>query len=215
MSTPPSAPDMRRASDEMTSDPELLALPTPPRRIRTVSLLAMTLTMLVALSMVWALRGELRYAFRSAEPMPMGELARLVPDPALADAFVHGTGRLDEGSAIRYERFLEPDAFYVARVVGNPGLWVELRQPSAEPVIPQTSFVGRLVPLASAGLSYRGLASRIEEGASADVGREAWLLVEGRAPASSRWAIALASVLLLFAGWNLLQLLRLGRRVSD
>lgn len=204
-------------SAEMGSDPELLALPRPPTRVRTASLVAMAVTTLVALSMVWALRGELRYAWRSAEPTQIGELSRLVPGPELADSFVHGTGMLDESASIRYERFLEPDSFYVARVAGNPRLWVELRQPSSEPgqAIPQTSFVGRLVPLASAGLSYRGLAARIERVANVDVGQDAWLLVEGRAPASSRWAVALAFVLSLFAGWNLIQLLRLGRRVSD
>lgn len=213
MSFPRSVSDM---PPETAPDPELVALPKPPQRARTVSLVLMGLTTLVALAMVWALAGEIRYAWTPGEPKPVGELSALHLDESLADAFVHGTGQLDAKAQARYERFLEVDDFLVAQVVGNERLWVELRQPKEGHAAQlPTSFVGRLVPMASAGLTYRGLAERIEEETKMQVPPDAWLLVEGATPGSSRWAIALAGVLTVFAGWNLTQLVRLTRRVRD
>lgn len=213
MTAPPSVSDM---PPETAPDPELVALPKPPQRARTLSLVLMGVTSLVALAMVWALWGEVRYAWTPGEPRPVGELAMLPLDEGLADAFVHGTARLDERAQARYERFLEVDDFLVAQVVGNERLWVELRQPKeGHAARLPTSFVGRLVPMASAGLTYRGLAERIEEQTKIRVPKDAWLLVEGATPASSRWAIALAGVLTIFAAWNLTQLVRLTRRVRD
>lgn len=198
-------------------DPDLVALPTPPRRTRTVSLVLMGVTALVALAMIWALAGEVRYALASGEPRSIGELSELPLDGNLADAFVHGTARLDAKAQARYERFLEADGFLVARIVGSEKLWIELRQPrdGEKAARLPTSFVGRLVPMASAGLTYRGLTDHIEEQTKIQVPDDAWLLVEGATPASSRWAVALAGVLTLFAGWNLAQLVRLTRRVRD
>lgn len=214
---PMRSPDLPSPSSvEVGSDPELLALPKPKRPARTLSLVLMAVTAVLALAMCWALRGEVRYAWASAEPVDVGDLSKLAPGPDLADAFVHGTAKLGHEGAIAYPRFLEPDTFQVAPVVGNPRLWIELRQTGSDPAqaIPQTSFVGRLVPLASAGLQYRGLAARIQERSNL-LPQDAWLLVEGRAPASSRWALALTLVLLLFAGWNLVQLLRLSRPIHE
>ncbi len=202
---------------ETAPDPDLVALPKPPQRTRTLSLALMGVTALLALSMLWALAGEVRYAWTPGQPRSVGELSELRLDENLADAFVHGTARLDAQAQARYERFLDADGFLVARVVGNEKLWIELRQPrngDSSARLP-TSFVGRLVPMKSAGLTYRGLASRIEEQTQIAVPEDAWLLVEGATPASSRWAVALAGVLTLFAGWNLAQLVRLSRRVRD
>lgn len=204
-----------RASADPGPDPELLALPAPKRRTRTLSLVLMALTTALALAMIWALRGEVRYALASGRPTNIGDLASFRPRPDLADAFVHATGVPNMAGGIDYERFLDPDGFLAIPIVGNERLWIELRRPSSESPRPQTSFVGRLVPLATAGLQYRGLTSRIEEQANVSLTRDAWLLVEGATPASSRWSLALAFVLSLFAGWNLFQLLRLTRRVQD
>jgi len=202
---------------ETAPDPELVALPKPPQRTRTVTLVLLGLTTLVSLAMTWALAGEVRYAWTPGEPRSVGELAELRLDESLADAFVHGTAHLDGRAQARYERFLEVDDFLVARVEGSEKLWIELRQPRGgeKAARPPTSFVGRLVPMASAGLTYRGLAERIEEQTKLDVPKDAWLLVEGATPASSRWALALACVLTLFAGWNFVQLIRLTRRVRE
>lgn len=204
-----SAPD---APSESTSDEELLALPTPPRRTRALSFGLMVLTSILALSMVWALSGELSYALEPSEPRSVGRLSELSLAPELANRFVVGRGEVSLEGGVTYERFLEADRFRVVKVVDNPRLWIELRQ-TTEPSLPQTSFVGRLVPLSSAGIQYRGLAAEIAAQDDDGPAGDRWLLVEGAAPASSYWALALGSLLLAFASWNLAQLARLARRV--
>lgn len=217
MQTSPSPLDPSARVSASGSDPDLFALPPPPRRTRTVSLAVMAFAALLSLAMIWVLRGEVRYALAPSSPTQLGDLSRLRPGSDHADAFVHGTGRLSSDAPIEYRRFLEPDAFRVAPLVGNDTLWVELRLPSetSASAAPQSSFVGRLVPLSSAGLQYRELAARIAERAPARADAEVWLLVEGATPASSRWAMGLALALGLFTAWSLAQIVRLLRPARE
>lgn len=177
----------------------------------------MAMAAFLSLAMIWVLRTEVRYALASSSPKQVGELASLRPGSDLADAFVHGTGRLAPDAPIEYRRFLEPDTFRVAHLVGNENLWIELRLPDtgSASATPQTSFVGRLVPLSSAGLQYRGLAARIAERAPTKESSDMWLLVEGATPASSHWAAGLAAALALFTGWSLVQIVRLLRPIRE
>lgn len=216
--THPSAPELPLSRPLDDADPELVALPAPPRRERTVSLVLMAITAVVAALMAWALRGEVAYALASSEPADLGSFTGVSPGPDLANAFVRGTALLGTTGAIRYERPLESDSFRLAPVAANPHVWVEMRVPEGNEgprFVPPTTFVGRLVPLASAGLRHRGIAASIRALTGVEVPKDAWLLVDGAAPASSRWAIPLAALFAFFAAWNVAQLVRLARPVKD
>jgi hypothetical protein len=76
--------------------------------------------------------------------------------------------------------------------------------------IPPTSFVGRLVPLADAGLGYESLA-KLAGGPKPD----AWLLLDGQSPAGTRWVFGVLLVLLGFVGFSAFGLYRLLRRAGD
>lgn len=200
------------------ADPELLALPGPPRAERRLTVVLMGLTALVALVVAHALRGEASYALAPGEPEDLGELASLTPSPRLENRYVRGEGLLGSAGAIRYGRPAEGDSFRLAPVAGNPALWVEIRVPEGfegPRFVPPTSFAGRLVPLRKAGLRHAWLARTVKDKTGTEVPKEAWLLVDGSSPRSSRWALALAGLFVGFAGWNLLGIVRLLRRLRD
>lgn len=204
------------AGAESFVDPELAALPKPPQRERTISLLLMALTALIAAFMTAVLVSDVRYALSGSEPRAVGELARLAPAADLSNEFVRADGTLRWGGAIRYSRPLESDSFQLVPVVGNERVWVELRIPKDAPSVaaPPVTFVGRLLPVASFAFGLGGLRRSMTATSGASIPPDAWVLVDGATPVSSQWTVALAGLLVLFAVYNLVMIARILRPLT-
>lgn len=198
-------------------DPELLALPAPRRRERGATLLVMGVTALAAIAMTVLLSGEARYAVSPGQPVELADLTALTPGADLANRYVRGHGLLATGGAVKYGRPAEGDSFRLAPIASNSKIWVEIRVPEGfegPRFVPPSTFAGRLVPLHQAGLRHAGLGGAVAETGAA-VPADAWILVDGDSPRASRWAVALVALLAGFAGWNLLGIARIVRRVRD
>jgi len=205
-------------SGDASPDPELEALPAPRRPGRNLTLAAMAVTTLVALAMTWGLAGEARYALAAGPPQDLGNLAHLQSSSAEPNRWVHGEALLATSGAIRYGRPLERDTYRLAPVAGNDRVWVQVRVPEGMEgprFVPPTSFVGRLVPAKSAGLRYAGLGAAVKSVVQAPMPEDAWLLIDGEAPSTTRWALGLMALFLAFAAFNVYGLLRLLRPVRD
>lgn len=214
LEAPPRGPGL----DTNGADPELLALPAPPRHERTLTVVLMALTAIAALWMAAALFSEARYALSPGRPIDAGELASLRPTADLANRYVRAEGLLGTRGAIRYGRAAEGDSFRLAQVAGNPALWVEIRVPEGfegPRFVPPSTFAGRLVPFDEAGLRHARLAGEVEAQTGVHVGEGAWLLIDGSSPRASRWAVALVALFVGFAGWNLFGIARVLHRVRD
>jgi hypothetical protein len=211
MADHPQSPDLSAPAP----DPELLALPGPPRQERTISLALMAVTGLLSAIMTAALAGDVRYALAGSEPSDLGDLTHIVPTADMSNSFVRGKGTLHAAVAIVYDRPFEHDSFRLVPLLDNARIWVEMRVPheaKAAPAMPPTTFVGRLLPLRSIAFGLGGL--RRSLGAAADgVPENAWVLADGATPASSRWTLALAALLAAFAGYNFLPIARILRPV--
>lgn len=214
----PGAPLAGGAADVLAPDPELEALPAPPRRERTATILLMLFTAVVAAWAAFSLRGEARYAFTPGAPLEVGDLTSLHPTTDLANRYVRASGLLGTTGAIKYARAAEGDSFRLAPVAGNPDVWVEIRVPEGfegPRFVPPTSFAGRLVPFGAAGLRHSSLEAAVHERTNVDVPKNAWLLIDGSSPRASRWALALVVLFGGFSLWNLLAAGRLLARVRD
>jgi hypothetical protein len=202
-------------------DPELLDLPDPPKRERSLTVGMLVFTAFASLAMVVALRGDATYAFSSAshaQPTDLGDLGAAAPAAFVENGFVTGSGMLGAAHAIRYERPLVSDSFRLMPVAGRPNVWVEVRVPAgAENIryVPPSQFTGRLVKFESAGPKHRGLASAVRDATGQKVPEASWLLVEGESPAGARGAILLVLMFLGFAVWNLTTAAKLLRRVRE
>jgi len=198
-------------------DRDLVALAPPPRTEKIFTLALMTLVALAALLLIVLLRGEVAYALTKPVPFDMGILGSTAPDRSLADHYVRGRGTLAAARGISYERPMEGDSFRLVPLADQSNLWVEVRLPQgmeAGTFILPSSFVGRLVPFAKAGLRHRGLQDAMETASGGRTGNEAWLLVDGASPRASRWALALVALLGYFVSWNLLGIARILRPVA-
>lgn len=195
-------------------DPELEALPEPRRPFRRATLVTLAATAVFSVAMGWELRGDARFSLQSGPPHELGALTHVQLGPRAENSWVHAAGAL-AAEAAEYRRPLDSDRFRLVRAEGNPRLWVELRVPGGlepERYVAPNSFVGRLVPFEHAGLRYAAVAEAGTTLGTALPG-DAWLLIDGEAPATTRWAIALIGLFLAFATFSVWGIVRLGRAV--
>lgn len=201
------------------TDPDLAALPTPRRGLKRLTLAVMGVTLVASLGLAASLWGDARYALGSGPPRDLGDLGAPGASAALASGWIRAEGLLASAPAIRYARpLVESDTFRLAPIAGNDQVWVEIRVPAdleGPRFVPPTSFVGRLVPFADAGLRHRGLRAAMRETTSTSIPGHAWLLVDGEGPPDSRWALGVVALLVAIAGFNGWGLLRLSRRPVD
>lgn len=205
------------------TDPELEALPEPRRPGRRLTLLSLTLLAFLSLAMIHALWGEAVYATRTGPPIEVNDLEHLSlntsPNGLNQDGggqydneWVSGDGSLSYHKALSYRRPLESDAYRLARLSNNHDIWVELRVPQeldGPEFVPPTSFVGRLVPVSELGLRHTGLDVVFER---AGVPPDAYILLDGEAPATTRWVLGVIALLCGFFGFAVYGLTQLLRR---
>jgi hypothetical protein len=206
----------REVLKDGTVDTDLASLPPPPRRARTVSMSLMAVAGLLSAVMAVFLAGDVRYALSAADPVDVGDLGTLSPAKELANRFVQGTGILRVERGLSYTRPLEPDLFLLSPVAGSGRIWVEMRSP-AQPVtraaaLPLT-FVGRLLPVRGGGFRRGGIASSARGPLPISVPDDAWVLLDGVAPASLHWTLPLAALFAVFAAWCCFHIVRILRPV--
>jgi hypothetical protein len=201
-------------------DPELVALPRPPRRQRTFTLAILSLACVLAMAMAIALRHDVAYAVTSGSAASLGDLRTVSSDTLAANEnrLVRAEALLGAAGGIRYERALSEDTFRALPVAGRRDVWVDVRVPAGQENgrwEPPRSLGGRLVRFDAAGPRHRGLASAIEQTTHESVASEAFLLVDGEDPAHVRWSVVLAAMFFGFAAYNALSIVRLVRRVKE
>lgn len=202
-------------------DRDLEALPPPRRPFRKLTLSVMAVTLLGSLGLVFSLRGELGFSLLGGAPHAVGELSALTPQSRDENTWVQGEAELEPEGAIAYRRPLESDSYRLSRVRGTSKLWVQVRVPEddSDPYhkrfVPPTSFVGRLVPATHGGVRLSQLGGAIAEAGRPPLPSEAWLLIDGEAPATTRWTLGVVALLLGFAAFNLFGLQRLLRPATD
>ncbi len=173
-------------------------------------------TFAASLAMLAGLVGELGFALRGGAPFEIGELARFEIGHAQNNQFVRARGEVERIGAIGYARPLERDGFRLVPAAGNPKLWVELRIPAGfddEHYVPPNVYEGRLLPIAGTGLRHAVIreAAQLSGWRPGHIPKDAWVLIDGETPKSTRWAVGLSALLVGFAGfclWGLVSLLR-------
>ncbi|RYZ01131.1 MAG: hypothetical protein EOO73_36515 [Myxococcales bacterium] len=202
-------------------DADLEALPPPRRPWRKLTLVVMASTLLGSLVLAASLSGEVRFSVSSQHPRGVGELSGFAPRSGDENTWVQGEGELEVKGAIAYRRPLESDSYRLSRVQGTEKLWVQVRvprdddDPSHKRFVPPASFVGRLVPAEGGGIRLSQLGSAIAEAGGRPLPPDAWLLIDGEAPATTRWTLGVLVLLLGFAAFNLVGLLRLLRPAAS
>jgi hypothetical protein len=201
-------------------DADLEALPAPRRPWRKLTLVVMAATLLGSLGLAASLGGEVAFSLARQPPRGVGELSAFTPESRDESSWVQGEGQLEVKGAIAYRRPLEDDSYRLSRVSGTDKLWVQVRVPRDDDdprhkrFVSPASFVGRLVPADRGGVRLSQLSRAIAEAGRPPLPKDAWLLVDGETPATTRWTLGVVALLLGFAAFNLIGLQRLLRPAS-
>jgi hypothetical protein len=206
------------AEPENELDPELLAMPGPPRQRRTLTLAVLAMAAVAAFAMVFALRYDVAYALAGTVEANVGDLRTAGFDTLASheNRLVRAEAMLGAAGGIRYERLLSEDTFRAVPVAGRRDVWVEMRLPAGQESgrwEPPRAFSGRLMRFETAGPRHSGLAGAIERTTQEAVPRGAWLLVDGEAPAYERWVLVLAATFMAFAIWHVAAITKMLRKV--
>jgi hypothetical protein len=197
---------------------DLAELPPPRRPFRRLTFFVMTLTAAFSLALLAGLRGELAYSLGGGRPTDIGELAEARLGDARENTWVRAEASLSPTDVVGYKRPLDADTYRLARVEGTERVWVEVRVPEGADgarFIAPSSFVGRLLPVSRAGVRYGALPDAVVDAGKPALPADAWLLIDGEAPAATRWALGLGVMLVGFAAFNLFGVVRLAQRVRD
>lgn len=198
-------------------DPELEALPAPRRPWRRATVVTLMATAVSSLALAWALREPVRFAVRRGPPRELGELATLRLREDLANTWAHVAGPLGTFAA-EYRRPLDPDTYRLVPAAEAPNVWIELRIPSSvesEHYVPPNSFVGRLVPLDRVGPQRAMLTDAVASAFGRPLPANTWVLLDGEAPSTSRWAVGFVALLIGFFAFSIWGLVRLLRPTTD
>lgn len=213
--SPPGDPGTSGTPPGTEGGADLRYAPPPKRFARRFTLMVMLITLVLSVLVAIQLVPEVRYAFEQSVPTRVGDLATVPLDTDTQNRFVQAKGELTR-DALGYTRLLASGQFWLSPVKDRPQLWVEVHVPAGmatESFVPPTSFVGRLVPLESAGPRYRLLA-RAAEWMEMAPSMDPWVLIDGETPRGARWSAAVCALLVAFAAFNLWGIFRLTRRVS-
>ena len=89
-----------------------------------------------------------------------------------------------------------------------------LAAPSLSSSWKYSSSVGRLIPVSRAGLRHGMVRAAVSDAWQGAVPDDAWLLVDGESPRTTRWALALCGLFVGFATFSVIGLVKLTHKVS-
>jgi hypothetical protein len=192
-------------------DPELVALPAPPKGRRLWAMILMAAVVALALGLVSSVRSDIAYALRPDRAELLGEAVRLEPAALTSNAYVVVQGTPMLSGMVRFQAGLLGGDYVVFPLAGQRNVFVQvpaetLRDPRTAA---NTEFAGRMITFGELGGRFRVVREFLAKRMGMPVTGETFLVVADDLPHSHAWslffgAFCLAIVLLnvwLFSRW--------------
>jgi len=210
-------------SEPVDDEQDLAELPRPRRVMRTVTVVIMVVTALLASWLATSLWPEASYALRAPAAQDLGVLP--AADLAAHDGgFVRGYVKLDGVPTASYRRPLESGTYRVGLAAPPPAagvdegaprrVWVIYRVPASEEgprFVPPKLVAGRLARVRDLGVRFQGVTGVLAQ--AGGVQAEDWVLVDSETPSAVGWVLGLEVLLLLFVAFNVVSVARVLRPV--
>ncbi len=203
----------REAVDEF--DPELEALPAPPRGRRLTHVFLLAAVIVLAAVLVVRLLPDVGYYLSASAPADLGRVGAIDARGLDANRYVRVVGMPMLGRAVRFRRFVRPGVFRVFPLMNEDRLLVQVYLPAsgAERGASPVEFAGRLVPLGRAPRGYGAVIGYLRDALGHEVPAGAFVLIAGERPSDLWWAPWAMLVLVAFIVTNSVQLVRSARRL--
>lgn len=185
-------------------DPELLALPAPPRGRRLLAMTLMAAVVGMALGLGASVRSDLAYALQPEQAVALGDAGALKPAQLVNNRFarVHGTPML--GGMVQFKTGMFGTQRVIFPLAGQRNLFVQVD--SAALSDPRTSarteFAGRLVTFSELGARFRVVREYLARTMELPVSGETYLLVADDPPGTHAWSVLFAGLCVGIIGLN-------------
>lgn len=177
-------------------DPELLALPAPPRTRRLLSLALLSSVVVASAALLVHLRADAAYSFASERAIDVGEATRVPLAGLVPNRYVRVRGTPMLSRMVRYERGPSGEAYALFPLSGQRQIFVQvpasaLRDPAR---VAQGAFSGRLMTFGQLGGRLRPVRLYLAREMSLPVTAESFVLLAEETPSTYSWALALCAV---------------------
>ena len=191
-------------------DPELVALPAPPRARRYATMTVMAFVVAVASALALSLRADISYYFSSARAVDLGAATEIVPATLGANAFVRIHGTPMASKTVHFQRVLGNDAYAVFPLAGQRTVFVQVPEddPDQTRRLARGEFSGRLVTFGQLGGRFSAVREYLRDTMGIPVSSESYLLLADEPPAAYGWSLGLFGLCLAFILLNFAMLLR-------
>ncbi len=186
-------------------DPELEALPAPPRGRRLAAMTVMALTVVASLAFLLSLRADVGYFFANNTAADLGDISELTPATLRPNTFVRIEGTPMASKMVRYSRLVSGSTYAVFPLAGQRNVFVQipLAGPRDERNLSRREFSGRLVTFGQLGGRFGEVRRYLDGQMDVPVSSESFLLLTDEAPGTYGWALVLAFLCVAFVLINL------------
>lgn len=191
-------------------DPELSALPAPPRGRRIAAMTIMALTVVASMALLTSMRGDISYYFATPTAVDLGDVSTVEPAQLVPNSFVRVEGTPMASGMVRYSKLLSGGTYAVFPLAGQRAIFVQVPLEGAgqERDMARREFSGRLVTFGALGGRFGEVRSYLDDTMDMPVSSESFLLLADEPPGSYGWALVLAALCLLFVLVNVWLMIR-------
>lgn len=191
-------------------DPELLALPAPPRARRVLSAALMLGTVLASLALLGAIRADLGYFFAEERAIDLGDATTLDVASLTTNRFVRVVGTPMASGTVHVQRVLGGETSAVFPLAGQRALLVSapIAGRDEEARLSRREWSGRLVTFGQLGGRLSGVRAYLRDRVELPVTRDSYVLLADEPPGAYGWALGLALMCLAFVAVNLALVVR-------
>ena len=202
----PGAPPLPPAALDKDAelDPELLALPAPPRGRRLWAMTLMAAVVALALGLASSVRSDMAYALLPNRAELLGDAIQLNPATLPSNAFVLVRGTPMLSNMVRFEVGLFGAEYVVFPLAGQRNVFVQLpaealRDPRTAA---NTEFAGRMVTFGELGGRFRVVREFLAQRLELPVTAETFLVVADDPPRGHAWSLFFGAFCLSIVGLN-------------
>jgi hypothetical protein len=191
-------------------DPELLALPVPPRGRRLFAMTLMAAVMVGSVALIGQIRGDIAYFFSPDTVIDLGPARLAAPADMPTNAFVRVVGTPMLSKMVKFTQPLTGSEQVVFPLAGQRHLFVQvplddLNDPDKGA---RGEFFGRLVTFADLRGRMGAVQGYLHDAMDMPVTSESFVLIVDEGPESFLWAPLLAALCLAFIALTVWMLLR-------
>jgi len=200
---PPLAPAALKPETEL--DPELMALPAPPRGQRLLAMVLMAAVVGLALGLVSSVRSDIQYALRADRAELLGDAVKLEPAALPSNAYVVVRGTPMLSGMVRFEAGLLGTEYVVFPLAGQRNVFVQVSAESLRDprTAASTEFAGRIVTFGDLGGRFRVVREYLAKRMALPVNAETFLVIADDPPRTHAWSLFFAGFCLAIIALNI------------